>query len=374
MRLSNSKDNSIARWVGWRNKLLADPGVQRAMLRVPGLRWLVQAKARTMFDRVAGFTYSQILAAAIELDLFERLRAAPASADSLAAEWGMAPAAAERLLRALGALNLVEPLWDGWALAPDGAALLGNPGITAMIAHHRLLYADLADPVALLRRGGGGGALQGFWHYARDAGAGPEGAVSDYSRLMAASQPLVAELVIRAYHFGRHRAMLDVGGGEGAFAASVAGAVPGLRIGLFDLPEVGKRAAARLATAGLAERVRVHGGSFLADPLPTGYDLITLVRVLHDHDDTPALTLLRAIRAALPPTGRLVIAEPMAAARGAKRMGDAYFGLYLWAMGSGRPRRPDEIGGLLKAAGFAGWRARDTALPLNAQLIIARAE
>ncbi|MBX9813212.1 MAG: methyltransferase [Proteobacteria bacterium SG_bin5] len=375
MELSIRKDNS---WVAWRNRLLADPGVQRAMLRLPGLRWLVQSKARTMFDRVAGFAYSQILAAAIELDLFERLRAAPATTDELATEWAMPVAGAERLLRALAALDLVEPLSgqmsQPWTLAPDGAALLGNPGIAAMIAHHRLLYADLADPVALLRRGGGGGALQGFWHYARDAGQGPEGAVSDYSRLMAASQPLVAELVIGAYRFARHRAMLDVGGGEGAFAAAVARAVPGLAIGLFDLPEVGKRAAARIEAAGLGARVQVHGGSFLGDPLPRGHDLITLVRVLHDHDDAPALALLRAVRAALPPGGRLVIAEPMAGARGAKRMGDAYFGLYLWAMGSGRPRRPDEIGALLGEAGFKTWRRRPTALPLNAQLVIAGVE
>jgi len=371
MRLSNYKDNSIA---GRRNRLLADPRVQRLMLRLPLLRGLVRHKAQAMFDRVAGFTYSQILAAAIELDLFERLRAGPVALDTLAGEWAMPPAGAERLLRALGALDLVEPADGGWRLAADGAALLGNPGITAMIAHHKLLYADLADPVALLRRGGGGGALQHFWHYARDAGQGPEAAVSDYSRLMAASQPLVAELVIGAYRFARHRAMLDVGGGEGAFAAAVARAVPGLAIGLFDLPEVGRRAAGRLAAEGLADRVTIHGGSFLSDPLPGGHDLITLVRVLHDHDDAAALTLLRNIRAALPKGGRLLIAEPMANARGGRRMGDAYFGLYLWAMGSGRPRRPDEIGAMLRSAGFARWHRRDTALPLNAQLIVAHPE
>ncbi len=41
---------------------------------------------------------------------------------------------------------------------------------------------------------------------------------------------------------------------------------------------------------------------------------------------------------ALPPGGTLLIAEPMAGTPGAEAMGDAYFGLYLWAMGSGRPR------------------------------------
>ena len=58
-----------------------------------------------------------------------------------------------------------------------GAAIHADPGIVAMIRHHHLLYADLADPLALLRREGGGGALSGFWPYAE----GQAGGVSDYS-------------------------------------------------------------------------------------------------------------------------------------------------------------------------------------------------
>ena len=50
------------------------------------------------------------------------------------------------------------------------------------------------------------------------------------------------------------------------------------------------------------------------------------------------MTLLRAIRRALPAGGTLLIAEPMSGVRGAEPIGDAYFGFYLLAMGSGRPR------------------------------------
>jgi demethylspheroidene O-methyltransferase len=97
---------------------------------------------------------------------------------------------------------------------------------------------------------------------------------------------------------------------------------------------------------------------FFRDALPPGYDCITLVRVLHDHDDAACLALLRAVRRALPPGGRLVIAEPMAGTPGALAMGDAYFGFYLWAMNAGRPRTAAEYGAMLKTAGFAGWRRR----------------
>ena len=55
------------------------------------------------------------------------------------------------------------------------------------------------------------------------------------------------------------------------------------------------------------------------------------------------LALLRSIRLALPPDGVLLIAEPMAETRGAEKVGDAYFGFYLLAMGRGRPRAIGEI-------------------------------
>jgi demethylspheroidene O-methyltransferase len=53
-------------------------------------------------------------------------------------------------------------------------------------------------------------------------------------------------------------------------------------------------------------------------------------------------------------------------------MGDAYFGLYLWAMGSGRPRSVDEYRGMLNAAGFSEVDVRSTALPIVAGMLVAR--
>ena len=334
-------------------------------------RPITRRRARALFDLVAGFTYSQILAACIETGLFDVLADGPLDVAMIADRIGLPVAGAERLLRGAAALGLVEPVRGRWALGSAGAALRGNRGIAEMIRHHHLLYADLADPVALLRRGGGGGALSGLWHYAESAGAGDAAAVAAYSTLMAASQPLVAQQAIDAYPFARHRRLLDVGGGEGAFLAAVGARVPGLDLGLFDLPAVGERARDRFDSAGLAHRATIHGGDFLRDPLPTGYDIVSLIRVLHDHDDGPALQLLRAVHAALPPRGTLFIAEPMARTPGAEAAGDAYFGFYLLAMGSGRPRSASEIAAMLRAAGFSRTRQVATTIPLTTSAMIA---
>ena len=74
-------------------------------------------------------------------------------------------------------------------------------------------------------------------------------------------------------------------------------------------------------------------------------------------------TLLAAARAALAPGGTLIIAEPMAGTGGAERIGDAYFGFYLLAMGSGRARTPAHLAALLREAGFSAARAVATRRP-----------
>lgn len=358
----------------WREGLTASPGFRRWAAGFPLTRPLARRRARALFDLCAGFVYSQVLQACVQTRLFERLKDGPVAEPVLADLADLPPDGMTRLLRAAAALDLVTQRSDGtWALGPLGAAMIGNPGIAAMVEHHALLYADLADPVALLRRPRGGNALSGYWAY---AGADLPGALgrertTDYTALMAASQPMVAEEVIAAYDFRRHRCLLDIGGGSGAFLAAVAASAPDLRLILFDLPAVAEQGRERFARLRLDGRATAVGGDFANDALPQGADLVSLVRVLHDHDDDVVMALLRKVRAVLPPGGRLLVAEPMAGTPGAEPAGDAYFGFYLLAMGRGRPRRPDELGAMLEAAGFTGPRLLPTNTPLLTRVLVA---
>lgn len=358
----------------FRDRLLASPRFHALATAFPPTRPIARRRARALFDLCAGFVYSQVLLAVVRLGLPQKLARGPAGEAELAAAAGLPAEGMARLLGAAAALDLVERRGPGlWGLGPQGAALLGTPGLADLVEHHALLYVDLADPLALLRRPGGG-RLAALWPYAAAEDPTVLGAdeVGRYSALMAASQPAVAAQILDAYPVGRHRRLLDVGGGEGAFLEAVAARAPSLALVLADLPAVAARARARLAAAGLGERVTVAGVDFHREPLPPGADLVTLVRVLHDQDDDAALALLRAVHRALVPGGVVLVGEPMAGTRGARRVGDAYFGLYLLAMGRGRPRRPGEIAELLRAAGFARPRLRPTRLPLVASVMVAR--
>jgi demethylspheroidene O-methyltransferase len=378
--LRRLQENVFSRFYGWRDGLVASGRFQRWAAAFPVTRSTAAVHSRSLFDLCAGFVYTQVLTACVELDLFPILAKGPRSARSLAPELALSVEAAERLLKAAVALDLcaLRPVQAGdgeprYGLGMLGAALLGNPGVISMIHHNRLLYADLADPVALLRGKPGktdqtaprtATALSRFWPYARDDASGADAATSPYSALMSASQSLVAEDIIEAYPFRAHRVVMDVGGGDGTFLTRLAAHAPQLRLILFDLPSVAAQAEARFAREGLSGRASAVGGDAAAGPLPQGADLITLVRVLHDHDDAKVLAILTQARKALPPGGILLIAEPMAGIKGAEAMADAYFGFYLLAMGSGRARTSGELRLLLEQAGFNDISTLKTRRPL----------
>jgi len=265
-----------------------------------------------------------------------------------------------------------------FGLGPLGVPLATHDGIAAMVEHNHLLYKDMQDPVGFLNNAWQGSMAE-YWPYAHDAQAAERAAqekFSRYSDLMAASQSFVVQEILSTFYFGEHRCVMDIGAGKGRFASDLAQHAPHLQLKLFDLPPVLELAKTNVQARGLSDRMSFHPGSFLHDELPTGADLITLVRVAHDHPDEVVIQLLKKIHNALPVGGVFLLAEPMAQTLSDTAQGptqtDAYFHFYLLAMGAGRLRTPEELMRLISEAGFGGVELLPNAMPIHAQLIVAR--
>ena len=374
------------RFLQWKHGLIAKPGFQRWAARFPLTRRLSTRRASELFNIAAGFVYSQVLAACVELNLLEILRDGPAPTRDLARRCGLPEDAMLTLLRAAASLELLSDRGESrYGLGDLGAAMLGNPGVTAMVKHHRTLYQDLADPLRVLRREEPT-ALAAFWPYAIEA----QGDVAPYSDLMSASQSLVAEDILDCVPMVNVRHLWDIAGGDGTFIRSALTRAPDLKATVLDLEDVSQLAQQRLLEAGFESRAQAVAGNMFTDPLQgrpasaqrdgaansaiTHFgspDMVSLVRVVHDHDDPQIMALFRALRQSMTADARLVIAEPMAETPHAEAMGHAYFGLYLRAMGSGRPRTAAEIQGMLAEAGFSVSRELRTPRPLLVRIIIA---
>ncbi|MCB5199434.1 SAM-dependent methyltransferase [Loktanella sp. TSTF-M6] len=350
-----------SRWT----RLMADPAFQARCARIPLLRRLVRREGEAMFDLVAGFCHSQILQAFVRFDIPAQLLDAPSPTAALAQRASVPLRNMTLLLNGAASLGLLRQRRGLWQLTTRGAALAGVPGLQQMIAHHDVLYRDLSDPVAFFRDEVTT-ELADFWPYVFGAGGVADPAVAQtYSQLMADSQSLVAQDTLDAVDLGRARCIMDIGGGTGAFLAAVGARHAAPQLMLFDLPAVVPAARQRFAQAGLLARTIIHAGSFRDDPLPEGADVITLVRVLYDHADDTVLALLRAVRAALPRGGRIIVSEPMTGGARPTRAGDAYFAVYCQAMRTGAARSPAQVSALLVQAGFG-----DVRIPRSARLFV----
>lgn len=358
-------------WLDLRDRCLTSPRFHQLAARFPLTQPIVRKRQSELFDVVSGFVYSQILLACVELDVLAHIGSGQ-SAETLADKIGLGVDETLRLAEGAAVLRILQKRNDIFRLGDLGAALMANPGVLAMIRHHPNLYRDLDDPVAFLKSGRGETNLSQFWSYSDSTKPKDAKQSEVYSQLMATSQAMIAAEIVDTYPFSAHKTLLDVGGGHGAFISAVAERHRDIQLQLFDLPPVAKQAQAALSKAGLAERAEVFSGSFLKDPLPKGTDLISLVRIIHDHDDEPAQTILNAAFEALPDGGTLLVCEPMLSGGSAQRITAAYFNFYLYAMGRGRPRSPETLKKMLLKAGFNGAKQLKTRSPLLTSIVCAR--
>ena len=374
--VSKDKYSLLDKLFIWKDRLIASRQFQRVASRTLIFSSISQRRAKGVFDLMAGFVYSQILLGCVRINLFEHLADGPLTIDELATKVDLPFKGLERLLLAAQSLDLIETRQGRFALGSLGAPLVGNHALLSMIEHHSALYQDLRDPITLLRGGLKEKALESYWPYITEHSETLKSLsavekVAQYSELMSASLPLVADEIIDAYDFNQHQCLLDIGGGQGTFISLLSQKVKNLEFKLFDLPGVATLAQEKLNHQLGQGQVKCIGGDFFNDALPTGADIVTLIRVIFDHDDTRVKQLLKSIYLSLPVGGRLLVAEPMANTPQLPAMGQAYFGFYLLAMGRGRPRSLKEITNFLQDIGFQKVRTVKNMMKINAQILIA---
>jgi hypothetical protein len=110
----------------------------------------------------------------------------------------------------------------------------------------------------------------------------------------------------QAYDFSAARTLVDVGGGQGAFALEILARNPQLAATCYDLP--GVVAAAKVGDHPAASRLTFQGGDAMKE-VPAGADIYLTSTVLRCFGDEPAHRLLANVRAAMKRTSRLVAYE-----------------------------------------------------------------
>jgi ubiquinone/menaquinone biosynthesis C-methylase UbiE len=124
--------------------------------------------------------------------------------------------------------------------------------------------------------------------------------------MMAIPSELIAQMLARE---GASSNVLDIAAGHGLFGIAVASHNPEARVTAVDWAPVLEVARENAAAAGVLDRYQTIAGSAFDVELGGGYDTVLLTNFLHHFDAATCETLLRRVRAAMRPGGRVLTLE-----------------------------------------------------------------
>lgn len=102
---------------------------------------------------------------------------------------------------------------------------------------------------------------------------------------------------------------LDLGGGSGAMAITLARHLPDLDITVVDRAPILRVIEENATAAQVEHRIRRLERDFFEDDLPGGADVVTISNILHDWSRQQGAALIRRAHQSLRPGGRLIVNE-----------------------------------------------------------------
>jgi len=249
---------------------------------------------------------------------------------------------------AMASLGLVERDGDRYHNSAAAAAFLaGAPGSDlrpTLRFFDRISYGLWMNLEAAVRAGEGQRQFGGFSAEQQQIfSAGVEANTAASAAVLAAN-----------YDFGRHRRVLDVGGGTGSFLIPILRRYPVLQATLFELPGACAVARQRLAGEPEGARVAVVEGDFFTNPLPGSHDVLIVANTVHVLSVAHNLELLKAMRAGVEADARLLLVDLwMDPTHTQPPAAPLMSGEFLVMSGEGQAYGEDEADGWL---GQTGWR------------------
>ncbi|MGW5351730.1 methyltransferase [Streptomyces sp. NPDC004031] len=321
----------------------------------------------TMLEMITAGMVSQALQVAATLGIADALADGPHTPKEIARTVGADPDGVHRLLRALASYGVFRADRSGrYALTSLASTLRSDAQMSlrsiAMFTNapeQREHWSYLLDAVRTgepVMEKVRGVDVWTFFEKNEELADVFNDAMSDFSHFTLA--PVTA-----AYDFTPFTSVVDVGGGQGAMLTAILARAPHTTGTVFDLSSAVAGAEDTLREAGLTGRGCVEAGSFL-EHVPEGGDCYLLKNVLHNWPDEEVALILRNVRRAIAPGGRLLIIEliiPEGNGAHPGKLSD----LDMLLLVGGRERTEAEFRTLLTTAGFQLARTVPTASPLS---------
>jgi O-methyltransferase domain/Dimerisation domain len=326
-----------------------------------------QSAAYSLLGLIQGSVITQAISVAAKLGIADVLGDGPLPAEEIAKRVGSDPEATYRLLRTLSGYSVFAVQPDGrFELTPMADALRdGAPDSMrgmAVLMGHPMLWEDWGQLLSSVRTGEasmpklrGMGAYDFFM-------ANPEYAAVFFGGMGSLSGS-ETDPVLAAYDFSPFRTIVDVGGGRGTLLAGILSQTPGSRGVLYDSQFSAADAPSVLDAAGVAGRVTIENGTYF-DKLPAGADAYVLKHILHDFAEPECLAILKNVRDAIAPDGKMLVIEYVLSENNERHIGNI-IDLWLLLLLGAKERTLPEYTELFAKAGLKVIRAVPTTSPVS---------
>ncbi len=300
-----------------------------------------------IFECFSAYQKTAAMQAAVDIGLFTAIGAGNATA-ALAAKATGASIKGVRVLCDYWTVNgLLTKAGDRYALSPEAAMFLDKKspayfgGVLGFInGPITPFFAKLTDSV---RRGGFAG----------------EGTVeTDYSGWVSFAEQMGAMMFPTAQGIAGILGsvtgkVLDVAAGHGFFGIVLAQKNPGLSVVALDWPRVLDVAKRHAAHMGVGDRYSTITGDAFKVDLKGPYDVVLMTNLLHHFSREKCVELLKRMRTALRPGGKMVTLEFVPNEDRVSPPPSATFSLVMLATtAAGDAYTFSELDGMLKEAGF----------------------
>ena len=336
---------------------------------------VTKAQAATrLLELIAIRLISESIYVAAALGLADLLADGPKSVEELAKTTGVGASSLRRVMRGLVTFDVFAQDSDGrFAMAPTGeflkretegslhSAALFFGGERGAKVDELFLHCVKTGDTAWKTISGGNWIS---WLQSNSEWN------SLFNMMMTAFSTLHLTGVLEAYDFSYASRIVDVGGGHGKIISEILKRYPRTHGVLFDLPHALEGGRKTIAQAGLTDRCEVVSGDFFVS-VPSGADVYVLSRVIHDWNDEKAIAILKVVRKAIAPTGRLILLEVMLRP-GQTKVYPVLSDLNMLVRTGGCERTEEEYRTLYDSAGFALTRTVATIAPTGTTVIEGR--
>ena len=327
----------------------------------------VAEPTQQMMQILGGLWVARLVSVAAELGIADVIGDGRKTTDEIAAATKTHAPSLYRALRGLAGANIFrEESAGAWTNTTLSKVLRSNvPGslryaaIAAMGQEHLAAWGALADCVRTGETGMKHVFNKEIWEYYREN----DRHAKNFDQFMVDFSAGVNAALLKAYDFGGIAHLVDVGGGHGGVIASVLQKYPAIKGTLFDQPYVVEGAKRNLELHGVADRCDRVGGNFV-EAVPAGGDAYLMKFIIHDWDDEKSLTILKNIRRAINPSGKLINVDVVVPEGNGADWGKL-MDVNMLVMTGGLERTEKQFTELLAKAGFKLTRVVPTESPLS---------